>query len=133
MWCKFVSCLLLVLLVWGGGLYCFTIAYMYNNLGTLDYHSTLNPIGATSVLHITQAYIKGKDMLGNDIILKYPMLPLVEMKSQKELKDWIKESLSTFTTIYVNKVKEESRTAYISAPPHFILSICYLGLLWDLI
>ena len=118
--CKLVTCIMLILLVWGGGMYCFMIAFMYNNLGTLDYSSTLNPVGTTSVLHLTQAYIKGKDRLGENIILKYPMLPLVEMKSQEELKDWIAECLSSVTTIYVTKIKNKSRIAYISSPPHFI-------------
>jgi hypothetical protein len=114
--------LFLLLILWGSGLYCFAVSSMYYNLGKFEYFSTLSPVGATSVLYITQAYIKGRDLEGNNIILKHPMLPLVEMKSQDELKDWVKETLSSFTTVHVNKIENnKTRTAYISSPPHFIL------------
>lgn len=119
--CKIVGLTIGMSLIWSMGLYCFLVAWMYNNLGTLEYYSTLNPIGATSVLHLTQAYIKGRDILGTDILIKYPMLPYVEMKSQGELSDWIADTLSSPTTVYITKKgSNKHKIAYISSPPHFI-------------
>lgn len=109
-----------LLTVWSLSLYCFGIAHMYNSLGEFDHISTLNPLGATSVLHITQAYIKGYDFENRDILIKYPMLSLLDFKSQDELKKWIAESLSKPISVYVNK----DSIAYITQQPeHPILNM----------
>jgi hypothetical protein len=86
---------------------------MYDNLGEFDHIATLNPLGTTSYLHFNQAYIKGNDFDGCNIIIKYPMLNLLDFKSQNELKMWISNTLSKPISVYVTKEK----FAYITQPP----------------